>query len=89
MKRIARSFAATVVAWSFCAHNAHSQASDEIVLADEIRTAFYEHAPRALASAMSQAVAAWCSSKARSSGIRCSELALRRRESGLLPQRVH
>jgi len=63
VKRIARSFAVTVLAWPFCAHNAHSQASDEIVLANELRTAFYEHAPRALASAMSQAVATWCSSK--------------------------
>src|SRR5690349_19213258 len=34
--------------------------SEEIVIADELRTAFYEHAPRSLAAAMSKAVGVWC-----------------------------
>ena len=33
------------------------------MLAHELRTAFYGHAPRALATAMSKAVVAWCSSE--------------------------
>jgi len=32
----------------------------EVVIADELRTAFYEHAPRALATLMSKAVISWC-----------------------------
>jgi len=38
---------------------------EEIVVADEVRTAFYEHAPRALAVAMSRAVESWCSKAGR------------------------
>jgi hypothetical protein len=37
------------------------RADDSIVIADELRTAFYEHAPRSLAAAMSKAVESWCS----------------------------
>jgi hypothetical protein len=38
------------------------KSSVEIVVADELRSAFYEHAPRSLASAMRKAVVSWCSS---------------------------
>src|SRR5262245_25727175 len=63
MNRIARSCAATVLLASpLCAGDAHAQSSEEIVIADELRTAFYEHAPRSLATQMSKAVVAWCSS---------------------------
>jgi hypothetical protein len=34
----------------------------EIVVADEVRTAFYEQAPPSLAAAMSRAAGSWCSS---------------------------
>jgi hypothetical protein len=37
----------------------------EIVVADEVRTAFYEHAPRSLAAAMFRAVESWCSKAGR------------------------
>jgi hypothetical protein len=33
----------------------------EVIIADELRTAFFEHAPRRLASSMSKAVTLWCS----------------------------
>jgi hypothetical protein len=63
---IARSFPVTLlVAGLFCADDARAQGSEEIVIADELRTAFYEHAPRALSTAMSKAVVAWCSSERR------------------------
>src|SRR5262249_18315317 len=35
---------------------------EEVVVADELRIAFYEHAPRSFAKAVSKAVASWCSS---------------------------
>ena len=61
---IARTLAFIVlVAGVFCANDARTQSSEEIVIADELRTAFYEHAPRSLAAAMSKAVVAWCSSE--------------------------
>jgi hypothetical protein len=40
--------------------NAGDSGTEEIVIADEVRTAFYEHAPRSLAAAMSRAVESWC-----------------------------
>jgi hypothetical protein len=66
VNRIARSCSVTVLlAGLLRADDARTQASEEIVIADELqlRTAFYEHAPRALATAMSKAVVAWCSSE--------------------------
>jgi hypothetical protein len=42
--------------------DASNSGTEEIVIADEVRTAFYEHAPRSLAAAMSRAVDSWCSS---------------------------
>ena len=64
MIRIATSFAVTVLLMGpFCASGTRAQGSEEIVIADEIRTAFYEHAPRDLVAEMSKAVTAWCSSE--------------------------
>jgi hypothetical protein len=42
--------------------DASNSGTEEIVIGDEVRTAFYEHAPRSLAAAMSRAVDSWCSS---------------------------
>lgn len=39
-----------------------TQSLQEVVIADELRTAFYEHAPLSLATEMSKAVSSWCSS---------------------------
>jgi hypothetical protein len=38
---------------------------DEIIIADEVRTAFYEQAPRSMAAVMSKAVGSWCSTEDR------------------------
>jgi hypothetical protein len=62
MNRIASGSVLTVfVASLFCARESQAR-SEPIVIADELRTAFYEHAPRALATEMSKAVVSWCSS---------------------------
>jgi hypothetical protein len=63
MNHIARSYAVVVLlVGPLCAGDSRAQASGEIVIADELRTAFYEHAPRSLATEMSKAVVSWCSS---------------------------
>jgi len=51
-----------LVALTFCGTNAIAAqpALDQIVIADEVRTAFFEHAPTNLAGQMSVAVRAWC-----------------------------
>jgi hypothetical protein len=46
----------------YCADDGRTQESQEIVIEDELRTAFYEHAPRSLVAAISKAVVAWCAS---------------------------
>jgi hypothetical protein len=43
------------------ADGVNSNELTEVVVADEIRTAFYEQAPRTLAAAMYKAVSSWCS----------------------------
>jgi hypothetical protein len=50
------------------AHAAELKSSDlsEIVVADELRSAFYEKVPSAMAAAIGRAVKSWCSSEARS-----------------------
>jgi hypothetical protein len=64
MNRIPRAFVLTALVVSpFCTDDARTQVAEEIVLGpEELRTAFYERAPRAFVSAMSKAVAASCSS---------------------------
>jgi hypothetical protein len=63
MNRIARTCAIIVlVANPLWADDAHAQLPKEIEITHELRTAFYEHAPRALAAAMSKVVVSWCSS---------------------------
>jgi hypothetical protein len=52
---------AALVATSAYANNASSNGGQEIVIADEVRTAFYEPAPLVLATPMSRAVDTWCS----------------------------
>jgi hypothetical protein len=49
-------------------HAAELKSSDlsEIVIADELRSAFYEKAPSAMAAAIGKAVKLWCSSEGRS-----------------------
>ena len=65
MSRIARSCAGVaLVASLVCVDDTGAQSSQEIVLAHELRTAFYELAPRSLSAAMSEAVASWCSAAA-------------------------
>jgi hypothetical protein len=53
-------------------NRADAQASQEVEVADELRTAFYEHAPRSLEDAMSKAVASRCSADGESVGWLCS-----------------
>jgi hypothetical protein len=45
-----------------------SAGKDEVIVADELRSAFYEKAPRALATAMSRAVAARCNTPPKAHG---------------------
>ena len=63
MCRVARiCVIAVLVVSPVSADDTDTQSSQEIVIADELRTAFYEHAPRSLATTMSKAVVSWCSS---------------------------
>jgi hypothetical protein len=56
-----------LLAGAVCADHTHAQSSQEIVLVHELRTAFYERAPRSLSTAMSKAVDSWCAAAARES----------------------
>jgi hypothetical protein len=66
-----RSSASAIVVWALGTTIATVARGDEVrstdpqlsdvVIADEIRTAFYEHAPVVLAAAISKAVRSWCS----------------------------
>jgi hypothetical protein len=56
---------ALVVAYGHAAEVKPSDLS-EIVVADELRSAFYEKAPSAMAAAIGNAVKSWCSSPERS-----------------------
>jgi hypothetical protein len=63
MSRLARYFRIAVLCGSaIAAESAHAHARQVLVMPGGLRTAFYEHAPRSLAAAMSKAVASWCSS---------------------------
>jgi hypothetical protein len=64
MNRATRLCVALVIASAY-ANSASSNGGQEIVIADEVRTAFYEPAPLALATPMSRAVDAWCSTEDR------------------------
>lgn len=62
MSRIARTCAVVaIVARPVCAGDASAQSPQELVLVHELRTSFYERAPRSLSAAMSEAVESWCS----------------------------
>jgi hypothetical protein len=56
---------ATIAAASAYADQGRPSGGTEIVIADEVRTAFYEHARSSLAAAMSKAVGLWCSTEDR------------------------
>src|SRR5689334_3238124 len=55
------------MASAMCADPCAGAELSDIVIADEVRTAYYEHAPRSLAAAMSKAVDSWCSVAGKSS----------------------
>jgi hypothetical protein len=62
MMLIARIFGVAMLATTLIGVEVvRAEPSEEIVLVHELRTAFYEHAPKSLARAMSSAVVAWCS----------------------------
>jgi hypothetical protein len=73
MMRIARIFGVAALATTLIGVEAvRAQPTEEIVLAHELRTAFYERAPKSLARAMSSAVVAWCSAGRNESGERAA-----------------
>jgi hypothetical protein len=62
MDRVTRLCAIAVFAsGSAYANEVSPNRGEEIIIADEVRTAFYEQAPRSLAGGMSKAVGSWCS----------------------------
>jgi hypothetical protein len=67
MHRIRSCAAVVLVAGWVCADESEAQSSQEIVLVHELRSAFYERAPRSLSAAMSKAVDSWCSTARESS----------------------
>jgi hypothetical protein len=63
MIRIARYFGVAMLsASSIGAEVEPAQSTQSYKIAEGLRTAFYEHAPRSLATAMSKAVVSWCAS---------------------------
>jgi hypothetical protein len=52
---------AVFIASAIYANDSDGSELPDISIADEVRTAYYEHAPRRLAAAMSKAVDSWCS----------------------------
>jgi hypothetical protein len=61
MNRVARlcAIAAFASSWAY-AGEVRPSGGNEIMIADEVRMAFYEQAPSSLAAAMSKAVGLWC-----------------------------
>jgi hypothetical protein len=66
MSRVNRLCAIAVFASaSAYANEVSPNGGKEIIIADEVRTAFYEQASRSLAGVMSKAVGSWCSTEDR------------------------